>query len=72
MVVVQMHSAVGPFSERSDDVALTCFDLIYIYELLKIGYSREQYEVMHTGQVIRVNQHPVETQWPLGAALMLA
>jgi len=67
-----MHSTAGPFSERSDDVALTCFDLIYIYELLRIGYGREQYEVMHTGQVIHVNQHPVETQWPLGAALMLA
>jgi len=66
-----MHSAKGPFSERSDDVALTCHDLTYIYELLRVGYGRDQYEVMHTGSSIEMNGHPVETQWPLGAALML-
>jgi len=67
----KMKAAPGPFSERTDDVTLTCFDLTYIHELLRVGYQRSNDEVLYTGSQIEMNNHPVETQWPLGAALML-
>merc|ERR1712166_929861 len=54
----KMKAAPGPFSERTDDVTLTCFDLTYIHELLRVGYQRSNDEVLYTGSQIEMNNHP--------------
>jgi len=62
---------VDKSSRRKDEIKLICFDLVYISELLRKGYLRDKTEMLHTGKTIELNGKPIETQWPLGAGLML-
>lgn len=70
--LAQLNKMRPRLNDRTDDPALTCFDLTYIHELLRNGYRRSKDELLYTGSQIEMNNQPVETQWPLGAALMLA
>lgn len=66
--VLKLH----PLEDRSPkERKLLCFDLIYISELLQHGYGRAKEDVLHAGKSIELNGHPIETQWPLGAALLI-
>lgn len=58
-------------SRHKDEIPLICFDLVYIFELLTEGYKRDHAEVLHAGKSIQLNGNPIETQWPLGAGLLL-
>lgn len=62
---------IQSLDRHEDEVSLLCFDLIYISELLHKGYHRDDDDVLHAGKTIELNHNPIETQWPLGAGLLL-